>query len=421
MDALPGSYVVARISGTLIFAMVALIACLYPGYFVTASEEATNSSRQATVSLNSPLLPPQLTLEEFLPDLSLNPQFPSIVPEDFTALYTAADWQDYQKQFGNVTSGLVSASADERAAVAEQLLTASVQAGSIGLGRLLAIRTFALTYDSSFSSPLAQQSLERYMQLVIDVNNPVQIAPIWTMSHLLASVHATPLQNRQQYAVLAERANVQLTIDFLNAGQLDAANRVVSMLGIHETRAVRANAPLMAEMDIARTLVVQTRQMIEYLDLEYVKVQQGNPDASVPVYLYARFIRDWPQMRSAIMRLWPTGMAAVLDDALEAGTVNTDDAYLAGKLLKEAATTLPAGILRDRTMYAALTNYRVFMNDPATQNERINRTLAHVAVQQLYQQGARPQPVVNTLVGLIGPVSTGQPEATQRTASAQRP
>jgi hypothetical protein len=377
------------------------------------------SSIQFQAPANSPLLPAPIVAEDLWPDLSPDPQLPSIAPTGFTPLYSVQDWQEYLKQFAGPNTGPSVADENSAIALAGKMLTASQNATSIGLARLLAIRAFALTYQSSIGSPVAQQALARYMQLVINPNDPVQTAPLWTMSHLLAYLRATPVPARQQYAMLAERADVQLTMDLLVNGQLDAAGQVVRMLVIHETRAVRANTQLMAQMDMARTLVTQTDQMISDLDVDYAKMFQGDADASEPIYLYTRFVRDIPELRSAILQRWPTGAMAILDDALEGSGANIEDRYNAAQFLSQAAAKLPEGVLRDRTMYAALENYRAYLSDPSTQSERIKRTLAHLAIEQFHQQGARPQPVVTVLQGLIGPPAASQTVAPSKNSSHQ--
>jgi len=421
MDALSHTRTAGRFCRMPILAAVMFLILFNPAVVRAATQTHTNSPQQFQAPVNSPILPAPIDLEDLWPDLTLNPRSPSIVPAGFTPLYDGADWREYQKQFTDIADGLPEATASQRAEVAGQILTASEHAHDLGLARLLAIRAFALTYQSGIGSPVAQQSLRRYLELVVDPNDPVQVAPIWTMSHLLAYLRATPAPERQQYAVLAERANVQLTMDLLAMGQLDAANRVVRMLVIHEIKAVRENSQLMSQMGIARTLVAQTNQMIAQLDVEYAKMWQGDAQAGVPIYLYSSYIGVWPQMRAAILRRWPTGPAAILDDAIQGSAVNSDDRYKAGQLLSQAAEMLPAGILRDRTMYQAMEKYNAFLNDPATQNDRIKRTLAQLAVQQLFQEGARPQPVLNPLKGLLGPNVLTQSTAASGTAGHSAP
>jgi hypothetical protein len=279
----------------------------------------------------------------------------------------------------------------------------------------LCLRVFALCFQSRSGSPLAQAAVSRYMQ-VAKLHSIVQIAPIWQMSNLLAYLAATPLPDRHRYDILAEQANVQLTLQLLWAGQVQAAYRVVRHLGIHETHTVRANHQLMFEMSVARTMVHQTRRMIHDLKKQYRLMLAGHESAAMEVYLYATVVSPRRNLRDWILHRWPRSSVGELDRMMVACRTDPAECYRCARALQSQAQLLPAGILRNRVLFAALQDYLRYLKLPLDRHNRVARTLSRIAVQQVVEQGARPKPNINPLKGLVG-----MPHPKPSTAQPPRP
>ena len=351
---------------------------------------------------DNPLLPPAITVSDLWPDLTLNQSVPSIAPGHFPPLYSAQDWRRYEKTYAPKISTAMRHRVLDKIAVAGSLLDKAGKMRHHGLARLLDIKAFALTFQSRLGSPVAQRALAQYMTLV-SPDNIVEIAPIWTMSQLLAYLGATPPQDREHFAALAERADVQLTIRLLRYAQVAAAARTVRLLVIEETLPVRQNPVLMGQISNTRALTSQTVTMMDYLDQQYHQLIKGDVAAATPIYLYALVIQNEPLVRRQIVRRWPTSVPAKIEKLLASAPVNPHADYDVAKLLHQAGSALPWGILRDRTLYASLQHYHIFLNNPITQWDRISRTLAKIAVEHLIEQGARPHPDIAPLTPFLGP------------------
>ncbi len=350
---------------------------------------------------NNPLLPPAISVSDLWPDLSLNQSVPSIAPGRFEPLYSLADWHSYEKQFAPRILAAMQQRVSDKIAIASKLLEQAKRLRHPGLARLLSIKAFALTYQSRAGSPTAQQALAEYMTHVAP-DNIVQLGPIWTMSQLLAYLGATPPQDREHYAALAERADVQLTMMLLRYAQVAAAARTVRLLVIEETLPVRRNPVLMGQISNTRALVSQTVTMMDYLDAQYHRLITGDVSAATSIYLYALVIENEPLVRRQIVARWPAAVPAQIQKFLASASGNPHADYDAARLLQQAGSALPWGILHDRTLYASLLHYRAFLKNPATRYDRISRTLAKIAVEHLLEQGARPQPNIAPLTPLLG-------------------
>ncbi len=355
------------------------------------------------------LLPKRIRLSQLWPDMSLTPQSPIQSPRGWRPVYSADDWRAFRRRFGARQDNIIRQRLSARIQLAADMLAAAHQAKRPGYERLLALRAFALTFRYHVGSPLAQRALSLYLRH-IHSGNLVQVAPVWTMANDLAFLRATPLASRRASALTAEAANVQLTMLLLNAGQVEDAARVVRHLVIHETRAVRADHPLISAMGTARVLVSQTRAMMNFLAGEY-KNMGSDPQSAMNVYLYTRFIRPVPDVRAWLENRWRNNKIGRLSRALLNCKNNIHAQFVAGRYLAAAADPLPPGILRDRVFFAALVHYRAFMNSTETRWDRIDRTLAKIAIQHLIEQGARPNPVIMPLKNINAPGSTHLPES----------
>ena len=367
----------------------------------------------------NPVLPPQVSSGDILPALDLVQTLPSIVPQGMTPLYSSQDWQQFQQQFGSQAAEARRQNVSARAALASKMLAAVGQSNSAGLGRLLCLRAFALCYQSRGSSDVAQQALRQFMRLA-DGGKVLQVAAVWSMSHELAWLAATPLTVRMQMAVLAEKADVQLILMLLARGQLDAAHDMVHWLMIHETREVRANHVLLSQINAARILVVQNTQLADYLAQQYAKVRSGDQHAAMAIYAYARFVRKDRALRQAMITSFVHGGPAALDNMLATARQSNHKAYHAGKYLQRLGYTFPPGILRHRTLYAAVKLYNICIADKGYSVEnRVRRTLSRINIQEMLGDGARGNPNITPLTPLLGAVATQTAPATRSVASPQ--
>ncbi len=375
------------------------------GWAGTLFAAASPSPGRGDSLADNPLLPPAIVVSDLWPDLTLNQSVPSIAPGHFSPLYSARDWRRYEKKFAPQILNAIWHREMDKIALATNLLDQAKKMRHHGLARLLDIKAFALTFQSRAGSPVAQRALVQYMTLV-SPHNVVELAPIWTMSQLLAYLAATPPQDREHYAALAERADVQLTMTLLHYGQVAAAARTVRLLVIEETLPVRQNPVLLGQIENTRALTNQSVIMMDYLDKQYHQLLHGNVAAATPIYLYALVIQNEPLVRRQIARRWPNSVPAQIQKLLLSAPVNSHADYDVAKLLHQAGTALPWGILHDRTLFASLQHYRIFLNNPKTKWDRISRTLAKIAVEHLIGQGARPQWHIAPLTPFLGAAAT---------------
>ncbi len=351
--------------------------------------------------LPPPLLPPPIALQMLWPDVLPVQKKPATAPPGMKPLYSTADWKWYQAKYGVQARRVNYEYLSQRLKFAAAMLQQAQRDTHRGRTRLLCLRVFALCFQSRSGSPLAQAAVSRYMQ-VAKLHSIVQIAPIWQMSNLLAYLAATPLPDRHRYDILAEQSNVQLTLQLLWAGQVKAAHRVVRHLGIHETHTVRANHKLMFEMSVARTIVRQTRRMIHDLKKQYRLMLAGHESAAMEVYLYATVVSPRRKLRDWILHRWPRSSVGALDRMMVACRSDPAECYPCARALQAEAQVLPAGILRNRVLFAALKDYLQYLKLPLDRHNRVARTLSRIAVQQVIEQGARPNPNINPLKGLVG-------------------
>ncbi len=392
----------------LFYLLMAILVLPGAGRAENARAKAVPPADSGDSLADNPLLPPAIPVSDLWPDLSLNQSVPSIAPGRFPPLYSADDWRLYEKRLAPQILTAMRHRVSDKIVLADTLLDQASKTRRRGLARLLDIKAFALTYQSRLGSPVAQRALKHYMTLV-SPHNIVELGPIWTMAQLLAYLGATPPQDREHFAALAERADVQLTMALLRDAQVAAAARTVRLLVIEETIPVRHNPVLMGQISNTRALTSQSVTMMDYLDGQYHKLIAGDAAAATPIYLYALVIQNEPLVRRQIIQRWPTGVPAQIQKDMDSAPYNPHADYDVAKLLQQAGSDLPWGILHDRTLYAALLHFRAFLNNPKTRYDRISRTLAKIAVEHLIEQGARPQPDIAPLTPLLGPAPATHP------------
>ncbi|MEI8196782.1 MAG: hypothetical protein WCI73_12860, partial [Phycisphaerae bacterium] len=381
-----------------------------------------------TNSLNgNPLLPGQVDLAGFWPDLSAVQKAPSIAPAGFVALYSPADWDLYKDKFGTEAAAIGKLRSSGQLEFARKLIAAArAEPRRDGLKRLLLARAAAIAYRHREGTPVAAEAIAEY-QKVMDLTVPADIAGLWTLADAMTRYATTPKPDRQKFSNLAAKANIQLTMLLLDAGQIDGALKVIKMINRHEV-AVRNDAHLRPLAGQTKALASQTAEMMQDLGDKWTllaKVVPGGPEsgrdagkenaAALSIYLYARFVKPQPELMNEILmsrggtggRTTAAGKAKGaggsaggeaggpgrtvehLHKILEQAKTDPLANYAAGEALKQVAEGggLAEGVLKHRVMAAAWQYYRAFYDSPATETQRVKRTLAGIAMQALLVDG----------------------------------
>ncbi len=363
----------------------------------------------------NPLLPAAVGVEGLWPEMTVLQKMPGVAPPGFAPLYTALDWQIYRERFGAEADELARKKASAQVEFAKSLIAAAETeagaggAGHPGLRRLLLVRAAALSYRSRDGQATAAQAVAEYVE-GMDVGTPAQVAGLWTMCDTMARYSAVPKDQRAKYSSLAAKANIQLALELLEMGQLDAAQSVIKMLGRHET-AVRAEAGLRANAANARALVAQTAAMMDYLGERCAALNSGDISAAMPLYLYARFVNGSPALVAEVLGRAGKGPVRHLEETVREAERDVLGAYAAGEALRTAGADLPEGLLRNRVLYAAVHDFSTYLHSPETERERVKRTLARMALQATLSDGARAAAVIRPFA----------PPAAARPATGQAP
>jgi hypothetical protein len=356
------------------------------------------------------LLPAQWQVSKLWPNLDTVQKDPAPEFAGFGGVYTRKDWQRFSRAYLAAERRLLLELDSQRNAFARQLLSRAAKSRHNGYARLLVLRAFADTFEHTSGSPIAVKALRLYLRRLSsgDIKNPVLVAPVWTMAHELAWLGATPFAIRSQMSVVAEKANVQLAMDLLRAGQYTAAQKVVAMLPILETNRVRRNALLMSQMGTVRALTRQSIAEINFVGAQLPLVYQS-PRAAMYVLLHAAYVQRQDSLIRRIMRHWPHSDVYKLGALLLARNPTPMERYQRAQLVIAACHGLGRNILRDRSFYAALNDLVAFRRAKSTRWDRVHRTLAKITIAHLIERFALPDPKVNPLADLIKPSSTGEP------------
>ncbi|MCL2645772.1 MAG: hypothetical protein FWD61_02065 [Phycisphaerales bacterium] len=385
-----------------ILAMMALAGILAGS--AVAAPRATNS-RSARSSSSSPppvapargnpLLPPPIAVEGFFPEMTLvqkRPMTPPPASAGFEALYTSEDWDAYKARFGAAAEELPRKRASGQIEFANTLIDAAdVKLHpelSPGLRRLLLLRAAAISYRSAAGYPTANKAMSEYQQLM-DLKSPAQVGALWTMANAMSRISVTPRADRIRYSGIAAQANMQFALLMLEADQIDAAQSMVKLLGYHEGW-LKSNTYLRGLITQTRTIVRQSATMMDYLSTQYRPAIAGDDDALMRLYLYGRFVKNDPTLVADFPSRKPTSAMAQLADQLQTAERDVTANFAIAELLRTVAASLPDGMLKQRTLYAALERYRTFIRSPETQRERVKRTLALMAIEAAVSDGARP-------------------------------
>ena len=362
------------------------------------------------------LLPAQWKASSLAPNLDTEQRRPAHLFAGFKPIYSRRDWHHFLAKYGAGEKALLMELDSQRNVFAHHLLARAAATRRNGYARLLALRAFAETFQHTSGSPLAVKALHVYLRHLApaDINNPVQVAPVWTMAHELAWLGATPYTVRSQMAVLAEKANVQLAMDLLRVGQYTAAKEIVAQLPILETNRVRRNAVLMSQMGTIRALTRQSIVEINFVGNQMPLVDQ-NPQAAMYVLLHAAYVQPQPTLIRRVIRHWPHSAVYELGELLLAKHPTPTQQYRRAQLIITACNGLGRSILRDRSFYAALNDLIAFRKAKSTQWDRIHRALAKITIAHLIERFALPNPHVDPLAPLVGRPTATAPASTTPT------
>ena len=348
----------------------------------------------ATPRRANPLLPAPINAAGLYPDLSPQIKAPTFAPAGVAPLYTQADWDAYRAAFGADLDGQNHTHVSGPGELAGKMIAAAETETHPGLRRLLLVRAVALTFRNHDGWAIAGRALEAY-QKSMDVSQPAQVAALWTMTDTLSRFSTVPKPERIKCSALAAKANVQLALQLLDYGQLDAAQALIKKTTYHEGW-IKNDARLRSQISAARSTINSTATLMDYMQDQYSAVVDKKDEAAAfRLYLFARFVRPSPGIVDDLQT-----RRSATDIQQLAGTLNAADrdaasGYAAAELLRQTGAGLPAGILRQRTLYAAMHYYRVFLRDPDTEDQRVQRTLAQMQIQTLAADGARGAPVIH--------------------------
>jgi hypothetical protein len=379
------------------FVALAVLAAANP-LTATASHRRDTAPDKTAVVLSAdngafnPLLPPPVALAALWPDLSMAQKSPDLAPGNFAPCYAAADWAAYRDQFGAQADDALRKRASQVALFAQSLIDAAAKTNQPGLKRLLLMRATILTYRATGGNSTAQKALAA-LQDATDINVPMQVAALWTLSDGMARQAATPKVDRPKFSLIAARANIQLCLLLLDADQVAAAQAAAKLLARHDG-AIRSDPALRGQAAMIRTLTSQTSAMLDYLHTQYDLLANGDDTGTLPLYIYGRLVKNNPAAASGLASHRNSDVTRQLDALFARAQRDPVANYALAEDLKTIAATLPDEILRHRTLYAALQSYRTFLSSNQTEPERVKRTMARMAIQTVAGDGASPNPAI---------------------------
>ena len=342
-------------------------------------------------------------------------------------LYTQDDYTHYRTRFGAEADQLAQKKSSALLEFSQKLVTASQEpATTPGLQRLLLLRAAIDSYRTHAGFEPANKAIQQYLK-IMDLHSPTQVAALWTLANAMSRTVTTPKPDRIHYSAIAARANMQLTLLLLDADQLDAAQSLQKQIAYHEGWLHTAGASpsdkiAYTQIPKVRALVKQTQTTMDYLATQYQPAINGgggggDDNALMAIYLYGRYVKQKPEIVADLPARKPNSPLAQLAAALDAVDRKSDPEapYSAAETLKTVATNLPDGVLKQRTLYAALQNYRAFIADPRTERDRVKRPLARMATEAVIADGAHgPSPIVNPFAPTTPTTpTTTQPATTQ--------
>ncbi len=356
--------------------------------------------------LRNPLLPVQVGADALLPELSLIQKIPMVAPAGFDPLYTGAQWSAYRQMFGEEADNVTRQKSSGVAAFAGRLIAAADgeaklgTAGRQGLARLLYLRAVAVCYRNRDGFPTANRAVMGY-QGVMDIHEPLQVAGLWAMTNIMSKLAVTPKPDRIRYSGIAARANMQLALLLLDADQVEAAEGMVRQIGYHEGW-LRSDKRVQAQISQVRAQVKQTAGLMADLATKYDRAVKGDDGALMAIYLYGRYVKGRPDLVANLPARKPGSPMAQLAGALAAAERDPAEGFTAAEMLKGVAMGLDDGVMKQRTLWAALGYYRAYLKDGSTEHERVKRTLARIAIEAVIGEGARGPHAIEPMTATAG-------------------
>lgn len=326
-------------------------------------------------------------------------KLPQIAPQGFEPLYSGEDWQAYQEKFGKDADDVTKRKSSGQAEFAARLIAAAeseeIAGKAPGLQRLLLVRAAAISYRTAGGYPTANKAMTAF-QRVMDKQVPSHSAALWTVANQMARMSVTPKPERIRYSAIAARANMNLALLLLDMSQVEAASGLVKQLGFHEgwLKSDPATRTMIAQV---RGVTTRTATMLDYLGQQYPLALKGDDAACMSIYVWARFVKNNMPLAADVAARKPNSSISALHNALESAAHDPMTTYAAAETLKAVAGNLPDGILKQRTLYAALQNYRAFIKAPETEAERVKRTLALMAIDAVVGDGAKGPSAIRPL------------------------
>ncbi len=359
----------------------------------TPAKAPAKPAPTAPVSKTNPLLPPAIPVDSFNIDINLVQKLPAIAPAGVDPLYTPADWKAFQSQFGAEAEKITQLKSTGQAAFAQKLLTTAIGPESTGamtdgLRRLLILRAASIAWRSKDGFPVADKAIAAY-QTIMDKKSPMQVGALWTLANTMSRTSVLTKEDRIRYDGIAARANMQLSLILLDADQITAADAMIKQIGYHEgwLKKDTHTRSLIAQV---RAEVKQQTALMDYLSTQYQPAMKNDVKALTAFYLYGRYVKTNTSAVADLPHRAPNSALAQLAASIDAvDAQHPARAFVAGENLRIVSGWIPDPLIRQRTLYAALKMYDIFLAAPETERDRVNRTLARIAREGVVSDGAR--------------------------------
>jgi hypothetical protein len=249
------------------------------------------------------------------------------------------------------------------------------------------MRAAAIAYRNKDGYATADKAVAGYMK-GMDRKSATQVGALWTIANAMSRMAVTPKPERIRYDGIAARANMQLCLILLEADQVEAAQGMIRQIAYHEGW-LKNDAATRGMIAQVRARVKATDAMMDYLATQYQPAIRNDVGALTAVYLYGRYVKGNEGIVADLPGRVPGSSLTQLASSIDAAGRDPVMAFAAAENLRVVAGNVPEGLLRQRTLYAALVEYRAFLTSPATERDRIRRTLARMSLEQLVADGAR--------------------------------
>jgi len=149
---------------------------------------------------------------------------------------------------------------------------------------------------------------------------------------------------------------------------------------------------------------------MDYLATQYQPAIHNEVGALTAVYLYGRYVKQNISLVADLPGRVPESTLAILSRKLEsASRGDMDAAFGAAESLRVTAMAMPDAHIRSRTLYAAMQLYDAYMANPATEKNRVQRTLARINREAVVSDGARRANPVDPFAPPPPPAPTSAP------------